>query len=201
MGSTASKVTNAVINNTVSISYVNWFLLPWVIIAILMYIITIFIFGWPSTRKLIDKNACKNVKSLKKDTYKSGRVEEKVISTVETVPITSPNDIPSTYRKCTSDDFKTQVMIGRIAIIFVPLLLSSIFAGLIYKFAFYAYNPHIAATMFVVGETSDAIRGSTRSSSNSNFGDSIISSETIPISSNSSNSNSFSGGSKKLKIK
>ena len=195
MGSAASKVTDAVLNNTVSVSYVYWFLFPLLVSTILFYIFASFIFGWPSYSKLINENACKTVKKITKNTYKSGKVTETVDKQLETVPISSPTDIPSTYRKCTQQDFKNSVIIGRIAFIIIPIILALMLSGFIYKLAFYAYNPHIAATMFVASEVSDVIRGPSSSSTNSSMGDPIISSESYTV---SPNSNAI-GGRKRMK--
>lgn len=185
MGSAASKVTDAVLNNTVSVSYVSWFLIPLLISTILFYIFTSFIFGWPSYSKLVNENACKTVKKITKNTYKSGKVRETVNNQLETVAISSPTDIPSTYRKCTQRDFKNSVIIGRIAFITIPMILALMLSGFIYKLAFYAYNPHIAATMFVASEVSDVIRGPSSSSTSSSMGDPVISSESYTVSPNS----------------
>ena len=161
------------------------------------YIFTAFIFGWPSYTKLINENACKTVRKVTKNTYKSGKVTETVNNELETVPISNENDIPNNYRKCTSRDFKTNVIIGRIAFIIVPIILALLLSSFIYKLAFYAYNPHIAATMFVANEVGDVIRGPSSSSTNSNMmSDQLISSETYTV---SPNSNSTGGGRRKLK--
>ncbi len=193
MGSAASKVTDAVLQNTVSVSYVYWFLFPLLLTTILLYTLTSFIFGWPRYTTLINENACKTVKKVTKNTYKSGKVTETVNNQLETISISSPTDIPNTYRKCTQKDFKIRVIIGRLVFIIVPIILALMLSGFIYKLAFYAYNPHIAATMFVASEVSDVVRGpsGTTSSSNSSTGDQLISSESYTV---SPNSNSASGG-------